>query len=236
MLSPERLLLAIDIHSRSYKLLRWIGAAIENGLLPLARAEQHSDTPDAAIEWITKNYQLFPCELMPGESHLREFACFFWTYVTSSFDVVAYPGTLLQPGNCGCMYPLCARIKRASHLQPKKLSKADKRRALELMMDRISALAEEERVSVTPERCGEIASDPLTRRSAGFSTYGYWLINRLTGRTDGPAILALWREIAWNKSGSPIQGFSLRYEEFENDERLLLHAIGNPSESPDAAD
>jgi len=141
MLSRERLLLAIDIHSRSYKLLRWVGAAIERGQIPVERAEQHSDSPDASFQWLNKNYQLLPPELKPDDVHLRAFANFFWTYLTSSFDVVANPGKLLQPGNCGCSCPMCARITHASHLQPKKVTKADKRRAFELMMARIAALA-----------------------------------------------------------------------------------------------
>jgi hypothetical protein len=226
MLSRERLLLAIEIQSRSYKLLRWIGTKIEKGPIPISRAERHSDSPDAAIEWVANNYLLFPRELQPDQSHLREFACFFWTYVTSSFDVIAHPGTVLEPGDCGCMCPMCARIKHAPHLKAKKLTKADKRRAVDLMADRMAALANEEGVAVAPERCLEIATDPNTRRSAGFSTYGHWLINRLSGRTDGPAILALWREIAWDKQGSPIHGFVLRYEDFEGAERLLLRALG----------
>jgi hypothetical protein len=43
MLNPERLILAIRIHSQSYDLLRWIATAVEKGKLPLERAEQHSD-------------------------------------------------------------------------------------------------------------------------------------------------------------------------------------------------
>jgi|SRR6516225_5633489 hypothetical protein len=99
MLTRDRLLLAIDIHSRSYKLLRWLGAAVEKGQLPVERAESHSDSPDAAVGWITKSYQFLPRELLPDDNYLREFANFFWTYVTSTFDVVAHPGKLL-PRRC----------------------------------------------------------------------------------------------------------------------------------------
>jgi hypothetical protein len=52
MLNRERLLLAIDIHWRSYQLLRWIGTAVNKDQIPMARAEHHSDSPDAAIEWV----------------------------------------------------------------------------------------------------------------------------------------------------------------------------------------
>lgn len=55
MLDPQRLALALDIHSRSYRLLRWLGTAADDGLLPIERVErmeQHSDTPEAAIDWM----------------------------------------------------------------------------------------------------------------------------------------------------------------------------------------
>ena len=61
-------------------------------------------------------------------------------------------------------------------------------------------MAEEENVSVKPERRSEIPGDPCTRRSARFSIYGYWLINRLFGYTDGPAVLALGERSRWTKA------------------------------------
>lgn len=230
MLNRDRLLLAIQIQAQSYQLLQWIGTAIEKGQIPLARAEQHSDSPDAAMEWIARTRWLLPHHLQPDETHLREFACFFWTYVTSSFDVIPNPGTRQEPGNCGCSCPMCARITNAPHLQPKKLSKSDKRRAGELIVERVAALATEEGLFASPEQCHGIANDSSTRRFAAYSTYGQWLINRLSGFTDGPAILALWREIAWTRMGSPIQGFSLRYEDFEFAEKELVRVLQNNPE------
>jgi hypothetical protein len=182
MLNAERLLLAIKTHSKSYDLLRWIATAIDKGKLSVERAERHSDTPDAAFDWLERNKYFIPPKFLPDRAHFREFANFFWTYVTTSFDVIADPGTRLQPGDCGCTCPSCARITNAPHLQPKKLAKADKRRADELLVGRLAALAEEEGLSVAPERFVNILADLTTRRIAAFSTYGQWLINRLLGR------------------------------------------------------
>ena len=190
MLSPQRLDLAIRIQSQSFELLRWIGTAIEKGQIQVDRAEQHSDTPDAAFDWIERNWWLLPQKLRPDKAHAREFANFFWTYVTTSFNVIAHPGSRLQPGDCGCMCPLCARIMSAPHLQPKKLVRADKRRADQLMIDRVAALAKEEALEAAPNRFTDMVNEFGTRRSAAFSAYGQWLINRLAGQTDGPAILA----------------------------------------------
>lgn len=230
MLNRDRLLLAIQIQAQSYQLLQWIGTAIEKGQIPLARAEQHSDSPDAAMEWIVRNRLLLPHRLQPDETHLREFASFFWTYVTSSFDVVPNPGTRREPDVYGCSCPMCARIVNAPHLQPKKLTKANKHRANELMEERVAALATEEGLFASPEQCHGIVNDSSMRRFAAYSTYGQWLINRLSGYADGPAILALWREIAWTRMGSSIQGFSLRYEDFEFAEKELARVLQNNPE------
>ncbi len=225
MLNSERLLLAIDIHSKSYKLLRWVATAIDKGELPMERAEHHSENPDAAFEWLERNKYLIPPKFLPDRDHLREFANFFWTYVTTSFDVITNPVELWVPDNGGCLCPLCRRIVSASHLQAKKLLKSDKFRAVELMAERVTALAEEEGLAISPERIESVVTDLATRRSAAFSAYGQWLINRLAGATDGPSVLALWREIAWNRSGSPIQGFELKLEDFQSAERELLGII-----------
>jgi len=85
MLNRERLIFAIDIQTQSYKLLRWVGTAIDESRIPMCNAARHSDDPEAAIEWVSQNYSLFPQEMQPDRQSLREFASFFWTYITSSF-------------------------------------------------------------------------------------------------------------------------------------------------------
>jgi len=70
-----------------------------------------------------------------------------------------------------------------------------------------------------------IVQNDETWRSAGYSAYGHWLIRRLEGDTDGKAVLALWRQIAWKRTGSPIKDFQLRYEDFVDAEESLVAAL-----------
>ena len=225
MLNREQLILAIGIQSQSFQLLRWIGAHLDSGVIALSRAGAHSETPDAAFDWLEQNRMLFPTTLRPDAAHLRQFANFFWTYVTTSFDVVKNPGTLLIAADTGCGCRMCARISNASHLQPKKLTRGEKFWADELMRERMAALAHEEQIPVQPQQCLSLTENPTTRRAAAFSTYGQWLINRLSGDTAGPAILALWRVIAWTPAGSPVRGFLLKYDDFEASENLLIQSL-----------
>ncbi len=224
MLSPDRLTLAIDIHSRSYKLLRWVADAIGKGFIPVTRAHQYANSRDAALDWIEQHYWNFPAELRPDRLYLREFASFFATYVTSSFDVIERPGTR-KVSSCGCYCPLCVQIVNAPFLQPKKLTKRDRERAIELMADRVTALAREEGIAADTQHVAAVVRGVQTRRQAAYSAYGHWLIERLDGHSAGRAVLSLWREIAWNSTGAPIAGFTLRYQDFIDAEDALLNAL-----------
>jgi hypothetical protein len=224
MLSRNRLSLAIDIHSRSYNLLRWVADAIGKGFIPVTRAHQYANTGDAAFDWIDEHYMNLPVATRPDRRNLREFANFFGTYVTTSFDVVERPGTR-RISSCGCYCPLCVQIVNAPILQPKKLTKGDRERALRLMADRVTALGREEGIAAQPEHVMAIVRGNETRRHAAYSAYGYWLIRRLEGDSAGKGILSLWREIAWNLTGSPINGFKLRYEDFVAAEASLVDAL-----------
>ena len=224
MLPADRLGLAIDIHTQSYQLLRWVAEAVRKGFIPATRAHQYANTSDAAIAWMEEHYFNFPQAMRPDRQHLREFASFFGTYVTSSFDIIEQPGTRLD-SHCGCYCPLCAHLVNAPHLQTKKLTKRDKDRAHQLMVDRVTALAREEGITATDQDVLVLVQGEETRRSAGYSTYGYWLIRRLDGDTDGKSVLALWREIAWTPTGSPIKNFHLRYKDFVNAEESLVGAF-----------
>jgi len=224
MLAADRLTLAIDIHSQSYQLLRWVAEAVRKGFIPATRAHQYANTGDAAFDWMQEHYLNLPQAMRPDRRHLREFASYFGNYVMSSFDIVEQPGTRLD-SRCGCYCPLCAHLVNAPHLQPKKLGKRDKVRADQLMVNRVIALANEEKIAVSDAAIADIVESDKTRRSAAYSAYGYWLIKRLEGDTDGPAVLALWREIAWKRTGSPIKNFRLQYKDFVDAEELLADTM-----------
>ncbi len=229
MLDQASLALAIDIQGRSFKLLRWINEQIRKGLILTPQVSSHSDSPDPALAWIQEWRLLIPEEARPDPAHLRQFARFFWTYLLTSFDVVENPGFrgVSVGGRCTC--ELCSHIQSAPNLQPKKLQPRDKNRAAELMSERIQQLADEEGIAPFPGIAKSVLNDPDLRPSAGYSAYGYWLIQRMAGLTDGPAILALWREIAWNRLGSPLKDFKLRQEDFIAAERSLVERLRTSS-------
>ena len=224
----KRLAKAIATRNRSYKLLLWISDAIDKGLIQPSRAANHSGGPDAAIEWLRSNYYHIPEQLRPAENDIDEFAAFFSTYLTSSFDVVEKPGTKGEgPTPSGCRCDLCMRIVNAPHLKAKKLYARDKRRADFLMAECVAELAKNNQLEIDNPLATRLVTNEGTRQYAAYVTYGQWLVRRLDGESDGPAILVLWRLIAWDPRGGMRRGFTLEIDDFKVAEEKLLAAIRN---------
>ena len=93
------------------------------------------------------------------------------------------------------------------------------------MADRVLELAHEESLECDIETATSIAQDATSRRSAGYSAYGNWLIRRMQGDSERTAVLALWRQIAWLPEGSPRKNFELRYKDFVDAEEFLIGII-----------
>jgi hypothetical protein len=204
----------------------WISDAIDKGLIRPSQAAHRTGGPDAATQWLRSNYYHIPEALRPVEADIEEFAAFFSTYLTSSFDVIEKPGTKGEgptPSICWC--EVCMRIVNAPHLQAKKLFSRDKRRANFLMAKSAMELAKENGLDVSLDRATQLLSSPTIRRDAAFIAYGHWLIRRLLGESDGPAILALWRLIAWDPRGGIRRGFTLNLSDFKDAEDALLAAF-----------
>jgi hypothetical protein len=205
----------------------WISDAIDSGLVLTSRAAHHSSGAESATEWLRSNYDHIPEDLRPRKQAIHEFAAFFSTYLTSSFDVLEKPGSKGEGPipRFGCTCEVCARIINAPHLQAKKLYARDKRRADILMIERLRQLATENGLEIEEQPATQIVRDQQLRRSAAYLAYGHWLILRLTGESDGPAVLALWRLIAWDPRGGMRREFTLKLDDFKFAEKSVLSAI-----------
>ena len=227
MIDPTALARAIEIQHKSYKLLRWISKAIDDGRLPAQFATRHAEGPESAVEWVRRYHDVFPSDVQVASDDLQALANFFWTYVVTSFDVVSEPGTRGEFGTI-CTCELCVRLVDASHLKTKKLRAQDKRLALDLMVARVVSLGAEHDVVIDEGIARSFLDEPALRRAAGYAAYGGSLLDRLRGETDGPAVLALWREVAWTRAGSPIKDFHLDVRDFMASEQRLLDAMNRP--------
>lgn len=187
---------------------------------------EHSGNAQAAEDWLRFNYDLIPERLRPPRAEIDEFAAFFSTFLISSFDLVAgKPGSEGRREWAKCQCELCRRFVNAPRLKAKTLYAHDKLAAEHLMEEFVWQLARENGLAIDELLAKQLVTGPQTRRSAAYMTYGHWLIQRLSGLSDGPAILVLWRLIAWDPRGGMRPNFELKIEDFRAAEKCLLAAI-----------
>lgn len=205
----------------------WISDAIGDGLIQPSRAAHHSGDTNVAIDWLTRHYDLIPEHLRPPRRNVDAFASFFSTFLISSFDVIERPGMRGEGpvSSFGCRCEICLRIVNAPHLQVKKLYARDKRRAEFLMVESVLELASERQLEVDVQEAEGVVRNDAMRRHSAYVAYGKWLIRRLDGQSDGPAILALWRLIAWDPRGGMRRGFQLTLNDFRIAEEAIVERL-----------
>ena len=215
MLHPGEIEAALDLQQRSYRLLQWVARNLDDGELSFTTAHDGIADEVAALQWIEANWRRLPASAVPKQSAFVPFANLLASYLTTSFDLVEEPGTRWEQPWCSC--PLCTRLVAASHLRPKKVLPADKRRARALKFDHVTALAAERGKAVDDATVDALIDGEELGRCIAMATWAEHLLRRSRGDNDGPAVLALWREFAWKPEGSPDP-------EFEPDARVLFDA------------
>jgi hypothetical protein len=218
---------AVDIQRRSYRLLRWLEKAIQNGLIRLERAHQYSSESGAAEAWLSEHYFNLPPDCRPAEQSgpdFRRFASFFASYLFTSFELDLNPRERrISP--CGCFCPMCSYLSAAPHLKTKKVRSSDKQRAEKLKRTYLEELAIEANAQLSSERESALLEDPMLRRDLALAAYGKELLRRCNGHSSGPAVLALWRQFAWKPTGSPDFRFKLQAAAILDAERTVFNVL-----------
>ena len=210
MLNREEVERAVNLHHKSYNLLRWLTTAVTKGVIRFDRAHDYLDGAEAAKEWIERHYLNLPPDCRPETDELEAFAKFFATYLTTSFDLVKQPGQRLR-SECGCPCPMCSYMVGASHLQPKKVYRRDKARARKMKIDALQQLAFKCDTRLDLKHAEELIDSPDSAMEASLIAYGQQLVARTRGISEGPAVLVLWREIAWDRT-APKKNFQLEVD------------------------
>jgi len=226
MLSKPEIEFALSIQGRCFKLLQWLGNAINEGFVPVMKAHDVTNAGHAARSWVETHFYNLPNECRPLSDEMVPFANFFGTYLETSFDIIANPKDRYV-SDCDCFCSYCVRVARAQHLKPKSLTREDKERAAKLRVRRMEMLAREEGLPSFELRIKESLNDESLRFQASLSAYGDALLDRLKGISDGPAVLALWRDFAWTREGNPNRLFKLQARQILESEQKLLCVLQN---------
>lgn len=215
---------ALSIQNRCYKLLLWLGNAVREGFVPVVKAHAVTDVGYAAKMWVETHFFNLPEDCRPLADEMAPFSNFFGTYLETSFDLVANPRERYI-STCGCDCGFCLRITQPQHIRPKSLTREDKERAKKLRIRRMEMLARQEGLPFYELRIRESLEDDQCRLNASFSAYGAALLDRIKGVSDGPAVLALWRDFAWTRHGSSNREFKLKAKQIIDSEKALLDLL-----------
>src|SRR4051794_28996123 len=100
------------LHQKSYELLRWVAASLRQNTLSFDVAHESMTTSDAAREWVQRHLQNIPPTARPKTAQLEKFGLLFSSYLATSFELKASPGTRLY-SPCGCYCSYCAYLAQA---------------------------------------------------------------------------------------------------------------------------
>lgn len=223
MFVREEIVCALDLHRRSYRLLKWLAGAIERGFIQFNRAHEYMDQNEAAKEWIESHLLNLPPNCRPELEQLGVFAQFFATYLTTSFDLVSSPAKRLTTA-CGCYCSFCAYAVSAPRLKTKKLYRRDKERARKLKTFRLMQMAIEHNTHLDEKATDKLIDSQETATDVSTIAYADQLLQRMKGRSEGPAVLVLWREIAW-ETNAPKKNFKLEVDNILRAEQSIAGRI-----------
>ena len=200
---------------------------MNKGFISTETAHKYTTASEVAAEWIDKHFYNLPDDARPeqyGKEEIEAYANMLSTYMLTSFEIDEQPGKLLESG-CGCYCPMCSYLVAVSHLRTKKLRTQDKKRAKKLKIDYLKKLAIHCDKDLDDAQARKIADDPNLRETLAMATYGDQLIRRVQGHVEGPALLALWRDFAWDIKGSPKRNFELKASHILKCEENLISIL-----------
>lgn len=225
MFEPAELERAVRLQRKAYRLLRWFQETLkESPMLPSYQAHAAMDELYAAKDWIKSALPSLPEAARPAPDEVDDMAAIFASYLTTSFDVLDDPGTRLV-SDCGCFCDICAHLVRAPSLRPKKLTSGDKVQAKWMKMAALTTLGAQNNRALSDDEQKKLLEDPAVSELAALVAYGELLVGRMKGDPGDPVILALWREFAWTRAGSPKRDFELDAASILNAERALLDQL-----------
>ncbi len=224
MFDPQELAETVDLHQKSYELLRWVGKNLRSGTLDFGVTHHAVSSFEAAREWILRHWHNLPASVRPAESQLDSFTHLFSSYLMTSFTLVEKPKRKLI-SYCGCYCSYCSYLGRADQLQVKTPSKGARRSAEGLKRVYLNALAEENGRTLTGPQLEGLLNDPELQQILALATYGHELIRRTKYASQGEGVLALWRQFAWNKKGSPKAKFKLDADDILQSERSVISQL-----------
>ncbi len=225
---------AVDLHVKAYQLLKWMEGAMDRGFISPSSASAHMNTAATVEAWLVEHILNLPEDCRPSIDNRKELEAFcnlFSTFLTTSFDIIREPGMQLWSEGAHCFCPMCSFLKKAPHVRPKKVRPFDKSRARKLMVDTLRQLCIEENLEYPSDDFAALLKNPALREDAALLAHAAQIVRRSLGMTCGPELLALWREFAWTRHGSPKKNFVYSADLVLSAKARLIAYLGNCSKT-----
>jgi hypothetical protein len=220
MFNKQQLTEILELHEKSFGLLRWINSALKQNALSFSTMHETTDTARAAAEWIARHLSNIPHDVRPSENQMNKFANLFVSFLQTSFKLTQ-GGTASGWGLFGCFCSCCRMIRYTPYLELRNPSKKDFRDARDLKVIYLKRLAEEQKFERTTELVETILANATMRENVSLATWATELIRRSEFASQGESVLALWREFAW-KDGNAKRNFKVKPTTFMEAEQSVL--------------
>lgn len=227
MLTPQDVERAVRIQRKAYALLSWFQDRIADAAFPDHETHSVMDDVLVAQQWIERNLSVLPSEAAPAPDEVEPLAAMFASYLTTSFQA-ANSGSTRLVSTSGCFCPICVQVVSAPILRPKQVTPGDKAHAQRLKVNVLMELAASANQSLSRNAAIELLALPDVSERAALVAYARELLLRLAGDPGDPAVLALWREFAWTKTGAPKKGFRLDAQGILDAQEKLRTTLANP--------
>ena len=199
MFDPDELKKLIELHQKSYNLFLWLNKKLKDFRSRSKKNTLFDEVHEkvsfykGCFAWISRHIGEFPPDARPAKSDIEPFAHLFASYLTTSFFI-----TDKVRVSDGCPCPFCTFFYDITAFQVRNPDKKARLNAEKLKARYIETLAREAELTSVPSNIEDwIPENPELSRDISLTTYAQELIRRSKFTSQGEAILALWREIAW---------------------------------------
>jgi hypothetical protein len=211
-----------DLHEKSYALLRWVKTLLQQGRLSFAVVHDAGDSAAAAQEWIQRHLVNIPGAARPDPADIPRFARLFVSFLATSFQLNPHSVRLVSA--CGCRCPFCSTLQAGPNLDPRTPSKKHSATARELKRIYLSRLASELALPDSPSAVEVVLGQRDLHVSVALAAWGAEMLRRSEFASQGEAVLALWREFAWEHD-RPKRDFRITARGICDAERRICAAL-----------
>jgi hypothetical protein len=185
----------VELHEKSFALLRWVRSALRSGSVSFAVVHETTDSAEAANEWIRRHLGNIPLDARPADDKLPMFSRLFVSFLATSFRL--NPKAVRVVSECGCRCFCCSYLQAGPNLETRAPSKKDFRTAVDLKRIYLGKLVAEAGIPDAKGAVEILLATPAIAEAISAATWGAELLRRSEFTSQGEAVLALWREFTW---------------------------------------